>query len=84
MANVIKEEDLEKFVDLARLLIGETSRSPIEIIKDIRLVTGCSLAEAKESYVLASNNESLGEYQERVIVPLIEELEEYEKQNSTK
>jgi ribosomal protein L7/L12 len=83
MADVIKEEDLERFVSIARQLIGEARGSPIEIIKSIRLEAGCSLAEAKESYVLAANNESLCEYQERIIAPLIEELEEYERQNST-
>lgn len=81
MACIIREENLERFVGLAKQLIDECRYSPIEIIKNVRLETGCSLAEAKESYVLAANGESLGQYQERVILPLIEELEEYERQN---
>ncbi|MGD9367880.1 MAG: hypothetical protein PVH87_19420 [Desulfobacteraceae bacterium] len=81
MADVIREKDVERLVGLAKKLINEDRYSPIEIIKNVRLETNCSLAEAKESYVLAANNESLGQYQERIILPLIEELEEYEKQN---
>lgn len=80
MTDVIKEEDLEKFIGLAKKLVEKDCFNPIEIIKNVRLETGCTLAEAKEAYVLAANNETLGQYQERVILPLIEELEEYEKQ----
>ncbi len=79
MADVIREEDVDRFVSLAKKLINEDRYSPIEIIKSIRLTTNCSLAEAKEAYVMAGNNESLGQYQERVILPLLEELDEFEK-----
>ena len=50
----------------------------------IKLNENCSLAEAKEAYSLAANNESLGQYQETVIVPLIEVLDEFEKQEDLK
>jgi hypothetical protein len=81
MADVIQEKDVDRLVGLAKKLIDGDKHSPIEIIKNVRLSGNCSLAEAKEAYVLAANNESLGQYQDRIIVPLIEELEEYEKQD---
>ena len=81
MADVIREEDVDKLVAYAKKLIDENRYSPIEIIKNIRLKENCSLSEAKEAYVLAANNESLGQYQERIIAPLLEELEELEKEN---
>jgi len=81
MADVIRKENIEKMVSLAQKLIGENRYSPIEIIKNVRLKENCSLAEAKEAYVLAANNETLGQYQERIIAPLLEELAKFEKEN---
>ena len=81
MADVIREEDVDRLFGLAKKLLNEDRYSPIEIIKNVRLEQNCSLAEAKEAYTLAANNESLGQHQERLIEPLLEELEEYEKQN---
>lgn len=81
MADVIRKEDVDNLVGYAQKLIDENQFSPIEIIKNVRLKKNCSLAEAKEAYVLAANNESLGQYQERIIAPLLEELEEFEKEN---
>ena len=83
MADVIREEDVDRLVGLAKKLLNEDRYSPIEIIKNVRLEQNCSLAEAKEAYTLAKNNESLWQYQERLIQPFLEELEEYEKQNGT-
>ena len=79
MATIIQDKDVKRFVSLAMNLIQESCYSPIEIIKQIRVKEACSLAEAKEAYTLANSNETLGEYQERVILPLINELEEFEK-----
>ena len=79
MADIIKDSDIERLVTCAGRLISEDIHSPIQIIKDVIKIEKCSLAEAKEAYLLAANNESLGEYQERVILPLIEELEEEER-----
>ncbi len=81
MADVIREEDVDKLVGYAQTLIDENQYGPIEIIKNVRLKKKCSLAEAKEAYVLAANNESLGQYQERIIAPLLKGLEEFEKEN---
>ena len=82
MADVIRQEDIERLVSSAKRLIENGNYSPIEIIKKVRIDQNCSLAEAKEAYCLAANNESLGQYQERVILPLIEELDEIEKKGS--
>lgn len=79
MADLIKDNDQQKFVGFAKELIEKGCLSPIQIIQQIRRETGCSIGEAKESYVLAANNETLGEYQERVILPLLEGLEDLDQ-----
>ncbi len=81
MADVIGEENIDRLVSHAKKLFEENCYSPLEIIKSVRLEKNCSIAEAKEAYLLASNNESLGSYQEKVIVPLLNELEKYEARN---
>ena len=81
MADIIQDSDIERLVSCANNFISEDINSPIQIIKKVMVSENCSLAEAKEAYLLAENNESLGEYQERVILPLIEEFEEHESLN---
>lgn len=79
MADVIKECDIERLVSCAIRLIKQSQYSPIEIIKQVKEKEKCSLAEAKEAYLLTTKGETLGEYQESVILPLLRELEESEK-----
>ncbi|GAB4188832.1 MAG: hypothetical protein Tsb002_15390 [Wenzhouxiangellaceae bacterium] len=83
MADVIKEEDVARLVGSAINLINEERYSPIEIIKRVKHEESCSLSEAKEAYSIAKNNESLSEYQERVILPLLSELNEPEEQGNS-
>jgi len=84
MADVIHEKDIERLVSRAKLYVETDKYSPVEIMKLVMESEKCSLGEAKEAYTLASNNETLGEYQERVILPLIEDLEEEESSSSKK
>ena len=78
MADVIKEQDVERLVSRAKQYADTDKYSPVELMKLVMESEKCSLAEAKEAYTLVSRNETLGEYQERVILPLIEGLEEEE------
>ena len=79
MADVIKEADLERLVSCAKKFSDLEKYSPVQIIKEVMTQERCSLSEAKEAYTLASQNETLGQYQERVILPLMEELEKHDE-----
>ncbi|MDK2594045.1 hypothetical protein [Pseudoalteromonas obscura] len=75
MADVIPEEDVGRLVGIAKKLIDENQFSPIEIIKYLRLEENCSLGQAKEVFVIAEHDETLGQYQKRVVAPLMEEFQ---------
>ena len=80
MADVIHAKDIDRLVSCAKKLANEEEHSAIQVIKKVISAENCSLAEAKEAYLLAVNNETLGEYQGRVILPFIEELEALERE----
>jgi hypothetical protein len=56
-------------------LIDQNQYPPVKIVKQIVEDENCSLAEAKEAYILVTKNETLGEYQERVVLPILENQE---------
>ena len=82
MADVIKQQDLERLVSRAKHCIDTENYSSVETVKLIMESEQCSLGEAKEAYTLALNNETLGAYQARIILPQIEELEDGENQSA--
>jgi hypothetical protein len=76
MADVIKKRDIKRLLSRAKQLVNTNKYSAVETVKFLMESEQCSLGEAKEAYTLALNNETLGAYQERVILPQIEELED--------
>ena len=70
MADVIKLWDIDRLVSCARELVNEDRYSAIQIIKLIRDKEKCGLTEAKEAYLLAAKNKTLGEHQEELFSSL--------------